>query len=73
MLNGRTMSLDKLRKLSVIFGYNFFADLSGLLDLPGPVQEDAVVAGHSACNERIRELEIENRTLLMVLKNNKDV
>ncbi len=67
MLNGSTMSLNKLKELSDIFEYNFFTDLAGMLDLPEPAKEPIPPVDHSACQERIRELEIENRTLLMIL------
>lgn len=71
MINGQTLMVDKLQKLSLILEYNFFTALSDLLDLPVPVKQKTTEANHSACNERIRELEIENRTLLKILKSDK--
>jgi transcriptional regulator with XRE-family HTH domain len=68
MLRGKTIMLDKLQHLSVIFGYNFFTKLSDLLDLPEPPKQVTGAASHIACNERIRELEIENQTLMKLLK-----
>ncbi len=73
MLNGSTMSLDKLKELSGIFGYNFFIDLADMLDLPEPAKESAPTIDHSACEERIQELEIENRTLLKILGHTKEL
>lgn len=70
MLKGKTISLNRLKALSAVFGYNFFTDLAGMLDLPEPAKEPVPPVDHTACEERIRELEIENRTLLKVLGNN---
>ena len=66
MLNSNSMSLHKLEELSLVLGFNFFAGLSKLLDVPGP---EPLQSEHSDCNARIMELEIENRTLLKILKN----
>jgi hypothetical protein len=63
MVEGQTLQLDKLKDLSMAFKYNFFQDLANLLDFPEPAKTD-----HTACNERIRELEIENRVLTNLLK-----
>lgn len=71
MLNGQTLMVGKLQQLSLIFEYNFFTVLSDLLDLPIPAKQKTAEVDHSACNERIHELEIENRTLLKILKADK--
>jgi transcriptional regulator with XRE-family HTH domain len=65
MLNSNSMSLHRLEQLSRVLGYNFFAELSKLPGLPGT---EALQPDHSDCNARILELEIENRTLLKILK-----
>ena len=64
MLLSDRIKLDKLVELSVVFGYNFLRELSNQLELNDPPK---LIVDHSACQLRIRELEIENATLLKVL------
>jgi len=64
MLQSDRIKLDKLVELSAVFGYNFLRELSDLLELNDPPK---LIVDHSACQLRIRELEIENATLLKVL------
>jgi hypothetical protein len=62
MIESKEMTLERLYNLSVTLEFNFFTALSGFLDLAEPVTED---------KERIRELEMENRTLMKVLRPDK--
>lgn len=64
MLQADRIKLGKLVELSVVFEYNFLRELSDLLALNNPPQ---LIEDHTACQLRIRELEIENATLLKVL------
>ena len=64
MLQSDRIKLGKLVELSVVFGYNFLRELSDQLELNDPPK---LIVDHSACQLRIRELEIENATLLKVL------
>ena len=64
MLQADRIKLGKLVELSVVFGYNFLRELSDQLELNDPPK---LTVDHSACQLRIRELEIENATLLKVL------
>lgn len=64
MLQADRIKLDKLVELSVLFEYNFLRELSDLLALNNPPK---LTVDHSTCQLRIRELEIENATLLKVL------
>jgi transcriptional regulator with XRE-family HTH domain len=64
MLQADKIKLGKLMELSELFGYNFLrvlADQAGI-DNPPRSTED-----HTACQQRIHDLEIENATLLKVL------
>mgnify|MGYP000862981772 CR=1 FL=1 len=64
MLIADRIRLSKLVELSDVFGYNFLRELSDLLALNNPPR---LIEDHTACQLRIRELEIENATLLKVL------
>lgn len=64
MLQADRIKLDKLVELSNLFGYNFLRELSDQLELNNPPR---LIEDHTACQLRIRELEIENATLLKVL------
>lgn len=68
LVNANTIMVEKLKQLSLVFNYNFFKVLADQLDLPEPKKVVIDPAEHAECLERIRELEIENRTLLKVLK-----
>ena len=68
MLHANTIRVEKLRRLSLVLEYNFFTALAGQLDLPEPSESSIRPADYAECQERIRELEIENRTLLKILK-----
>lgn len=64
MLKTDRIKLNKLAELSDLFGYNFLRELSDHLELNDPPK---LIVDHTACQLRIRELEIENATLLKVL------
>lgn len=64
MLQSDRIKLNRIQEISDLLGYNFLrvlADRSNLTDPPKYTAEDAT-------RERIRELEIENATLLKVLR-----
>ncbi len=69
ILKGNNLSVDKLRQISILLDFNFFSLLAGYVEVSEPKETETAKKGtdHSQCNERIRELEIENRTLLKVL------
>ena len=64
LLQADRIKLGKLVELSVLFEYNLLRELSDLLVLNDPPK---LTVDHSACELRIRELEIENTTLFKVL------
>ncbi|PTN04789.1 hypothetical protein [Mangrovibacterium marinum] len=59
MLNGNQMTLDRLHEISVILNFNFFRFWADQLQIDQPASADI---------ERIKALEIENRTLIKLLK-----
>ena len=59
MFTGQFITLERLCRLSLILDFNFFSALSDKLDIPEPQTKD---------QQRIYELEIENRTLMKILK-----
>lgn len=61
MLNGKVMNLARLKELSITLDFNFFTALAGLLDLKEPETEE---------HQQIRDLEMENRILIKLLKPN---
>ncbi len=68
LVNANTIMVEKLKQLSLVFNYNFFEILADQLDLPEPKKVIINPSDYAECLERIRELEIENRTLLKILK-----
>ncbi|WP_163715502.1 hypothetical protein [Mangrovibacterium lignilyticum] len=59
MLKGNKMTLDRLHELSLILDFNFFRFWASQLQIDQP---ESVEIG------RIKELEIENRTLMKLIK-----
>jgi len=58
------IKLDRLKLISELLGYNFLRVLADQIDVADPPK----YAAEPATMERIRELEIENATLLKVLR-----
>jgi hypothetical protein len=68
MLQSGSLKLSRLVKLSVLFDYNFLRALADQLELDNPPKNpDLKPEDHTACQLRIRDLEVENATLLKVL------
>ncbi len=59
MFQGKQLSLERVAELSLIFNYNFFVVLAERLEFEEPKSKE---------QKRIYELEIENRTLIKILK-----
>ena len=69
MLKSNSLSIEKLKQLSICLDYNFFVSFAGMLDLKEPaLHVEPPPPDHTICNERIRELEIENNIMLKILK-----
>lgn len=64
MLQADQIKLGRLSELSELFAYNFLRVLADQSQLNNPPKS---TEDHSACQQRIRELEIENAVLLKVL------
>ena len=63
MLASDQIKLDRLKLISELLGYNFLRELANLVDVNEPPKHTM----ETATRERLRELEIENATLLKVL------
>lgn len=63
MLASDQIKLDRLKLISELLGYNFLRALADQIDVNDPPKYTMEVA----TKERLRELEIENATLLKVL------
>jgi len=59
MLRGNKMTLERLHDISVILDFNFYRFWASQLDIDQP---------ESAELQQIKELEIENRTLMKLIK-----
>lgn len=64
MLASDQVKLDRLKLISEVLGYNFMRALADQIDVADPPKYTL----EAATKERLRELEIENATLLKVLK-----
>jgi DNA-binding Xre family transcriptional regulator len=64
MLASDQIKLDRLKLISELLGFNFLRALADQIDVNDPPRYIA----EPATRERIRELEIENATLLKVLR-----
>lgn len=68
MLHSNKVNLGKLSELSVLLGYNFLRVLADQMELDNPPKYPEVKPeDHTACQQRIRDLEVENAVLLKVL------
>lgn len=68
MLQSNKVNLGKLAELSVLLGYNLLRVLADQMELDNPPRYPEVKPeDHTACQQRIRDLEVENATLLKVL------
>lgn len=63
MLASDQIKLDRLKLISELLGYNFLRELADQVDVSDPPKYTM----EAATKERLRELEIENATLLKVL------
>jgi len=63
MLASDQIKLDRLKLISELLGYNFLRELADHVDVSDPPKYTM----EAATKERLRELEIENATLLKVL------
>jgi predicted acetyltransferase len=63
MIASGQVKLDRLKLISELLGYNFLRALADQIDVNDPPKHSM----EPATRERIRELEIENATLLKVL------
>jgi DNA-binding Xre family transcriptional regulator len=63
MLYSDQIKLDRLKLISELLGYNFLRALADQIEVPDPPKYTL----EAATKERLRELEIENATLLKVL------
>jgi transcriptional regulator with XRE-family HTH domain len=63
MLQSGQIKLDRLKLISELLGYNFLRALADQIEVDNPPRYSA----EPATRERLRELEIENATLLKVL------
>ncbi len=63
MIASGQIKLDRLKLISELLGYNFLRALADKIDINDPPK----YAMETATLERLRELEIENATLLKVL------
>jgi predicted acetyltransferase len=64
MLASGQIKLDRLKLISELFGYNFLRVLADQIEVNDPPKYTM----EAATKERLRELEIENATLLKVLQ-----
>lgn len=64
MLASDQVKLDRLKLISEVLGYNFLRALADQIDVADP----AKFTMEAETKERLRELEIENATLLKVLR-----
>lgn len=64
MLASDQVKLDRLKLISEILGYNFLRALADQIDVADPPKYTL----EAETKERLRELEIENATLLKVLR-----
>jgi predicted acetyltransferase len=64
MLASDQIKLDRLKLISELLGFNFLRALADQIDVNDPPRYSA----EPATRERLRELEIENATLLKVLR-----
>jgi predicted acetyltransferase len=63
MIASGQIKLDRLKLISELLGYNFLRVLADLIEVNEPPKHTM----EAATRERLRELEIENATLLKVL------
>jgi len=68
MFSGKAMSLDRLRSLSQALDYNFFAAIAMKEELPNYQQILETPEREKELEKKVFELEIENRTLIKLLK-----
>ena len=64
MLASGQVKLDRLKLISEVLGYNFLRALADQIDVADPPKYTL----EAETKERLRELEIENATLLKVLR-----
>ena len=64
MLASDQVKLDRLKLISEVLGYNFLRALADTIDVADPPKYTL----EAETKERLRELEIENATLLKVLR-----
>ena len=64
MLASDQVKLDRLKLISEVLGYNFMRALADMIDVADPPKYTL----EAETKERLRELEIENATLLKVLR-----
>ena len=67
LLQSDRLSLGRITELSELLEYNFLRVFADQLNLDNPPKYVADEAAQERIRERIRELEIENATLLKVL------
>lgn len=68
MLDSKKLTVNRLKDLTLALEYNFFASLAQQLNLPEP---DTKTKKEKELEKRIQELEIENRILMKILRNEK--
>jgi DNA-binding Xre family transcriptional regulator len=64
MMQTKQIKLSRLKEISDLVGYNFLRALADQLEINDPPK---LTEDHTACQLRIRELEIENAVLMKVL------
>lgn len=68
MLQSNKIKLGRIAELSVLLEYNFLRILADQMELDNPPRYPEVKPeDHTVCQQRIRDLEVENATLLKVL------